>query len=127
LFALKPSLDDQVASMAEKLHRQLISHGVMLSYFSDELKPTYNETGRIREFEPGSIRFVTVDSMEVPILMRLLKRTQTPRNCEVCMETIFDVDYGSMGNWIKFCMGLPGSWMWEILSYVDLRCGGTFS
>ncbi|CAM1509001.1 Fc.00g027400.m01.CDS01 [Cosmosporella sp. VM-42] len=127
LKKLEPSPSDEALSIACTLHTQLVSVGRMHSLFDSMFTNTEpDHTGRIPAFKPGKIRMISVDhnggSIQVPLFMRFLRRRRTPTECAVCTDELFDVEFGSLEEWLDLCTGFHGDWMWEILQYpVKLR------
>ncbi len=107
---------------AGEVHNQLIAGGKMCSFFDASLaSATPDETGRLPPFVPGAIWTFKVDheggSLEIPFFMRLFKRAPAVRQCVVCAEALYDIDYSSAAEWIKTCDGIEGEWMWKVLLF----------
>jgi hypothetical protein len=122
--------NDKAGEIACGLHAQLVSLGRMHSLFDPAFTSTEaDESGRIPPFKPGKIRMIKVDlgrgTIEVPLFMRFLRRRVTARECAVCTDEIFDIDFRSVEEWLDFCTGFHGEWMWKIMMFpvkLGLEC-----
>ena len=116
--------------VAAQLHTQLTTLGRMHSLFDPMFTSNQpDETGRIPAFNAGQIRILSVDhdsgSVEVPFFMRFVRRHPVMKECIVCTDEVYDIDYGSVEEWLEFCQGFHGDWMWKILLFpqkLGLEC-----
>ncbi|KAF7557775.1 hypothetical protein G7Z17_g505 [Cylindrodendrum hubeiense] len=130
LKRLDPIPDENAMKIARNLHRQLITVGRMHSLFDPmfaNTEPDYR--GRIPPFMPGKISLISVDhegaSIQVPLFMRFLSRLKRPTECAYCAEEFYDINFGSMTEWLDLCTGFHGDWMWKILQFpvkLGLEC-----
>lgn len=126
----EPPPSDTALRIASALHTQLSSIGRMRSFFDPKFTNTEpDETGRIPTFKPGKIRMISVDhdggSIQVPLFMRFLRRQRIAKECSVCTDEFYDVDFGSVEEWLDFCAGFHGEWMWKVLQFpvkLGLEC-----
>lgn len=102
----------------------------MHSFFEPAFTNTQpDETGRIPAFKPGKILMVSVDhdggSIDVPLFVRFLRRQKTAKECTICTDELFDIDFGSVREWMDSCAGFHGQWMWKTLLFpvkLGLNC-----
>ncbi|KAK1767421.1 hypothetical protein QBC33DRAFT_586704 [Phialemonium atrogriseum] len=130
LSQLNPRPSDEALGIASALHTQLASLGPMHSLFEPAFRDTEpDETGRVPAFRPGKIWMISVDhgggSIRVPLFVRFFRRQRTGKECTVCTDEIFDVEFGSVEEWLDLCAGFHGQWMWHILRFpakLGLEC-----
>ncbi|EEU33998.1 uncharacterized protein NECHADRAFT_85406 [Fusarium vanettenii 77-13-4] len=129
LAKLDPKPSDEALKIAARMHSQLAVVGRMHSLFDPVFNNTEpDEAGRIPPFNPGNIKMIRVDheggSILVPLFIRFIRRQRTPKECAVCTDGFFDVDFASVEEWLDLCEGFHGEWMWKILLFpVKLRIG----
>ena len=75
--------------------------------------------GRLRPFHRGSIQVLSVDhgggNLEIPIFTEILKRKATEMECTIYggSDKMYNVEYESVGEWLEYCQGSHGEWMWK--------------
>ncbi|KAM0438525.1 hypothetical protein ACHAPT_001274 [Fusarium lateritium] len=122
LAKLNPQPSDEALRIAARMHSQLAIFGRMYSLFDPAFNNTEpDEAGRIPPFNPGSVKMIRVDheggSIPVPLFIRFIRRQRRPKECAVCTDEFFDVDFASVEEWLDLCAGFHGEWMWKILLF----------
>ncbi|KAF4633144.1 hypothetical protein G7Y89_g4978 [Cudoniella acicularis] len=115
---LKPS--DNALQEAAELTQHLVRTNVMYSPFDPRFDiALVDETGCIPEFTPGTIYNAILDDSltPIPLFMKFFRREKKPRECMACSKAMFEIDYGSVDEWLNICEGFRGSWMWNILVF----------
>jgi hypothetical protein len=62
----------------------------------------------------------------IPIFTKAFRRSNEPRECSLCAESYYDVNFESEEKWEESCLGFEGSWMWKPLPFPTkkmLKCG----
>ncbi|KAF2805951.1 uncharacterized protein BDZ99DRAFT_395267 [Mytilinidion resinicola] len=54
---------------------------------------------------------------QIPLFLNLLRRQNIPKECLVCAEEKFEIDYGSWEQWSQACGRFSGPWTWTVLEY----------
>ena len=111
--------NDRELDTAADLHAHLIRRGRMHNFFDILVHPRGRHYGVIPKFDPGSITVGSMDhdNLKIPIFSGLFQRQQDPRECIVCTEEKYEIDYGTLDQWAEDCVGYAGLWMWSILEY----------
>jgi hypothetical protein len=128
---IDPRPTDEALGVASRLHGQLVTVGRMHSLFDPAFASTHpDDTGRIPPFNPGQIKMLSVDhekgAIVIPFFIRFIKRQATIKECAVCADELYDVDYQSVEEWIDCCQGFHGDWMWKVLLFPEklgFECG----
>jgi len=134
LRQLVPGIADDALRRAAALHNHLVSLGCLYSHFDPRFcKPSLGEGGCRVPFDAGDVRVVSIDdetgnnTLEIPLFTQFFKKSQGPKQCQVCAEDYFEFDTGaSAEEWFQKCQGFHGKWMWNILSF-PLKLGLTES
>jgi hypothetical protein len=111
LESLLPRPSPEACRVAQALHDRLIKYDLMYPLL--DLRNVYNL----------GIQMLPVDSpdgrrsLSVPIFTSLLKRQTTPRECVVCAEGIYDLDFQDEKAWEAACKGFEGDWTWNIRAF----------
>ena len=79
------------------------------------------------DFETGPIVWGAIDrgsrcnlrshESRIPIFSNLFKRQKIPKECIVCTEEKFEIDYGSWEQWSQAYANFSGPWTWTVLEY----------
>ncbi|KAI9769872.1 MAG: hypothetical protein M1839_003569 [Geoglossum umbratile] len=80
----------------------------MYSFFDRRFDPTtIDETGCLPDFDPGLIINIGIDvgdtTTKVPLFMKFFRRCNTPRICETCSESKYEIDYTDRVEWERNC------------------------
>ncbi|KAF4334415.1 e3 ubiquitin ligase ari7 [Fusarium beomiforme] len=130
LAKVRPRPSVEGLKIAARMHNQLAVVGRMCSLFDPAFNNTEpDEAGRIPPFNPGNIKMIRVDhqggSILVPLFIRFIRRKRKAKECTVCTDEFFDVDYASVEEWLDLCAGFHGEWMWKILLFpvkLGMKC-----
>jgi hypothetical protein len=110
--------------MAEKLWRHLTKTGLMRNFIESDLM-----RGQVTDidFETGPIVWGCIDrregcnlephELQIPFFSNLLKRQNIPKECIVCTEEKFEIDFSVWEQLNEACASLGWSWTWTILEY----------
>jgi hypothetical protein len=91
-------------------------HDFFDSRFSNTIP---DESGRMPVFKPGKILQAEIDAgnLTIPVFTRFFRRRTTPKECSICAEVLYDLDFESDDRWMESCDGLHGPWMWNVLLF----------
>jgi len=120
LVSLDPRPSREGLSVSTGLHKQLLAFGLMYDFFSDHFNNNIpDENGRVRAFDPGKVFMGNLDRGElvIPIFMKFFRRSTTPKDCSVCAESLYEINFGSEEQWRQACEGYQGSWMSKVLLF----------
>lgn len=120
LASLDPRPSREGLSVSTSLHKQLAAFGLMYDFFSDRFNNNIpDENGRVRAFDPGKVLMGSLDRGElaIPIFMKFFRRSTTPKDCSVCAESLYEINFGSEEQWRQACEGYYGSWMSRVLLF----------
>ena len=53
----------------------------------------------------------------IPIFTKVIRRSNKPRECSVCAESSYDVNFETEEKWNESCLEFEGSWMWKLLLF----------
>lgn len=71
--------------------------------------------------KPDDLRMIEADdagmSVRIPLFTALFRRQTTPKECVFCTEEFFEIDFGSLQNWLDATFGFEGDWMWEVMNF----------
>ncbi|KAI3582853.1 hypothetical protein IWW34DRAFT_725940 [Fusarium oxysporum f. sp. albedinis] len=122
LDSINPPLARNARDLAARIHRKMVVNGLMYSPFDLKIRDLdYDETGfplapNYQLVQLHNIEYAG-ETLRVPILTRLLRVEKTPTECVVCTDSIYDVCYGHIDQWIKVCVEFDGDWMWKLLLF----------
>lgn len=124
LRALDTRPGPMALKMAAALHTRMIARGKMRSFFDQEKKRGSCGHKRTRSFENGPVELCDVDGEEgttvsVPIFTGLIHHSTKGRECSICTESIQDLQYHSLEEWIELWDGFHGRGMWTILKFPE--------
>ena len=120
LASLDPQPSREGLSVSASLQKQLAAFGLMYDFFSDRFNNNIpEEDGRIRAFDAGKILIGSLDRGEIaiPIFMKFFRRSAMPKDCSVCAESLYEINFGSEEQWRQACDGYHGSWMSKVLLF----------
>lgn len=110
----RPSLE--AISTSIRLHQQLVAFGLFTDKFSVLCTNDYNEA---EPFDAGEVLMGSLDrvDLKIPIFTKFFRRSVTPKDCSICLESFHEIDVECDEEWKKACEGFHGSWMFEIFSF----------
>ena len=120
LTCLDPRPTLEALSVSASLHRQLIAFGLMYDFFSDHFNTSIPlENCRISAFDPGEVLMGSLDRGElvIPIFTKFFRRSTTPKDCSICVESRYEINFDSEEHWRQTCEGFHGSWMSKVLLF----------
>ncbi len=120
LKKLDPQPSPEALTVTSNLHKQLMQRNHMFDFFDSRFDSTIpDESGRMPPFNPGNILLAEVDAgdLQIPIWTRFFKRRTTPKECSICADVLYDLDFGSDTQWMEACDGFYGPWMWNVLLF----------
>ncbi|KAH7009789.1 hypothetical protein EDB80DRAFT_641965 [Ilyonectria destructans] len=109
--------------MAAALHTRMITRGKMRSFFDPEKRGSFGHK-QTQTFENGPVELCDVDGEEgttvsVPIFTGLIHHSTKARECSICTESIQDLQYHSLEEWLELWDGFHGQGMWTILKFPE--------
>jgi hypothetical protein len=114
----RPSAEQLV--IAANLHKQLIAKNRMYDFFDSRFDNSIpDENGRMPEFNPGNLLLADIDQedQKFPIFTRFFRRTATPRDCSICTESRYELNFDTVDEWVQSCESFHGPWMWNVLLF----------
>lgn len=73
------------------------------------------------DIDPGYAVWGGIDphprELQIPFFPNIFKRQSIPKECIVCTEEKFEIDYGAWEHFDEACTSIGGSWTWTILEY----------
>lgn len=98
LRSLDPIPNYQELNAAASLHTHLIKQGHMQSFLNDSINPQKWPFGQVCESNAGPITLggFSPDNLVIPIFLTLFQQRQTPKECIVCTEEKYEVNYGTL-------------------------------
>jgi hypothetical protein len=148
-------LPEESLIVASNLHSHLVKKGYMWSFFDEEfnfnfpspndrLKPNelavFDEKDRYtsyimgREYEEETTRLkagkviicdIDAKATTIPVFTRFLRRRSTPKDCIICTESLYEIDFESDEQWMESCQEFAGDWTSKILTFpsrVTFQC-----
>jgi hypothetical protein len=128
LEVLNPQPSLEALTIACALHQRLVDRGHMYEFFDARFQPNIpDDDGRLQPFNPGKVLLCDVDegNQTVPIFTKFLRRRTVPKECAICIESLYEIDFETEEEWLVSCEGFCGPWMWKILlfpSKMTLNC-----
>ncbi|SCO92430.1 uncharacterized protein FRV6_16558 [Fusarium oxysporum] len=112
----------EARQVAKRLHQHLISKGTMKSPFDLTFPELYTlEKGKIDDINFKLGQLLEMDgadmTLRAPIFTRLLQLEQSPVECSICTESIYDLTNGTLNEWNTICRGYSGDWKWKVLPF----------
>lgn len=92
----------------------------MYDFFSGRFNNNMpDENGRIRAFEPGKVLMGSLDRGEltIPIFTKFFRRSTTPKDCSICAESLYEINFSSKDQWRQACQDYHGPWMSKVLLF----------
>ena len=114
---LDPRPGPKALGVAAELHARLIKTGYMSNFFDITIGRPISEFEKVPEFSPGPIILSKINNLTIPIFSGLFERQHIPKECVVCVEEKYEMDYGTLEQWEQDCAGYTGPWMWSMLEY----------
>jgi hypothetical protein len=133
LDSLDPQPTLEARQVAKRLHQHLTSNGIMKPL----LDLTISELHTLEEGVPHDVNSSLVQLLEldgtdqvlrVPIFTQLLQREQSPVECSICTEPVYDLIGGALNKWDTICGDYDGDWKWKVLPFplkLEQRCSHT--
>ncbi|ORY03551.1 hypothetical protein BCR34DRAFT_69501 [Clohesyomyces aquaticus] len=114
LQRLKPRPRRQQMELATKLWSHCVKTGIMQGCIDAPNAGGISVWGRL---DTPVGQNLDSNNCMFPIFPSLIKRTATSKECIVCAEDKFEVNYGTWEEWTRLHSEFPGPWMWEILEF----------
>ncbi|KAF5673668.1 e3 ubiquitin ligase ari7 [Fusarium circinatum] len=133
LYFVEPRLTSKARKVAARLHFKMIKYGLMHSPFDQRYRcPTRSKVGSPLKQDFNHVELYNIDqggkSLQVPIFTQLLRVEETPIECVICTESIYNVSYDAVDEWIEVCIEFDGDWVWKISRFPKIlraRCKHT--
>ncbi|KAF2262670.1 hypothetical protein CC78DRAFT_534694 [Lojkania enalia] len=77
---------------------------------------TYFETAPVVMGELD-LKYTDICKPQVPIFLNIFRRQDIARECIICTEGKFEIDYGSWELWSQVCAKFSGPWTWSVLEF----------
>ncbi|KAF4946250.1 hypothetical protein FGADI_11327 [Fusarium gaditjirri] len=115
LYFVEPRLTSKAREVAARLHFKMIKNGLMHSPFDQRYsRPTPSEVGPPLKADFSHVELYNIDegrkTLQVPIFTQLLRVEKTPIDCVICNESIYNVSYDAVDEWIEVCVEFDGDW-----------------
>lgn len=106
----------EAISVAIGLYAQLSAFKLFSDLFNT---PSDENSNLIDLFEAGEIIVGDVDrnDLKIPIFTKFFRRSATPKDCLICVESFYEIDIESEEEWKSVCDGYAGSWMSRVFSF----------
>jgi len=119
LQELKPRPEPRDLVVAQRILGYFLEIGLMHNFIQLD---TTTETLNVAQCtvvtpEYGWLRPSPDQTYQVPIFLNFFRRQRIPKECIVCAEDKFEIDYGSWLQWKLACGKFRGPWMWTVLEY----------
>ncbi|KAF1994798.1 hypothetical protein P154DRAFT_624461 [Amniculicola lignicola CBS 123094] len=119
LQKLKPQPEPRDLAVAQRLLNRFLDVGLMHNFVQLD---TTTETLKIAQYmtvihEHERLRASPDLTYQVPIFLNLFKRQNIPKECIVCAEDKFEIDYDSWLQWNQAWGEFRSPWMWTVLEY----------
>lgn len=101
---------------AIELYKQLSAFGIFRSTISTAAPDEYDpeEPLDVGEVLVGSL---DRDNLKIPIFTKFFKRSETAKDCSICLESFHEIDIESEQQWKDVCDGYHGDWMSQVFSF----------
>ncbi|KAF5696009.1 e3 ubiquitin ligase ari7 [Fusarium globosum] len=119
LYFVEPPLTSKARKVAARLHFSMMKNGLMHSPFDERYRrQTRSEAGSPLKADFNHVELYNIDegrkTLQVPIFTQLLRTEKTPIDCVICAESIYNVSYDAVDEWIEVCVQFDGDWVWKI-------------
>ncbi|KAF4502578.1 E3 ubiquitin- ligase ARI7 [Fusarium agapanthi] len=137
LVSMLDSLDPQptleARQVAKRLHQHFTSNGVMKPLFGLPVSELHTlEEGVPHTLNSRRLQLPelngTDEVLRVPIFTQLLRREQSPVECSICIEPIYDLISEASKELDTICGDYDGDWKWKVLPFprkLEQRCSHT--
>ena len=116
LLRVEPRPGPDAISMSISLHQRLLAFGFLSNKFNVG-DPTYENAAE--PFEAGDVLMGSIEreNLRIPIFTKFFRRSETAKDCSICLESYNEVDIRSKERWTQACEGFHGAWMSELSSF----------
>ncbi|KAF5552595.1 e3 ubiquitin ligase ARI7 [Fusarium mexicanum] len=133
LDSLDPQPTFEARQVAKRLHQHLTSNGVMRPLFGLAISELQSlEESVAHDVNSKRLQLLelngTNEVLRVPIFTQLLRREQSPVECSICTEPIYDLIGEAFKKWDTICGDFDGDWKWKVLPFprkLEQRCSHT--
>ncbi|KAF5981890.1 e3 ubiquitin ligase ARI7 [Fusarium coicis] len=133
LGTLEPQPTLEARQVAKHLHQHLTSNGIMRPLFGLNTSELHTLESVIPHDVNSQLVQVpelndTDEVFRVPIFTQLLRREQSPVECSICTEPIYDLTSEVLEKWNTICGDYGGDWKWKVLPFprkLGQRCSHT--
>ncbi|KAF5594082.1 e3 ubiquitin ligase ARI7 [Fusarium pseudoanthophilum] len=130
LYFVEPRLTSEARHVAARLHFKMMRNGLMHSPFDQRYRrSTRSEAGSPSIADFSHVELYSIDdgrkTLQVPIFTQLLRLEKTPIDCVLCAESIYNISYDAVDEWIEVCTEFDGDWVWKISRFPKIlraRC-----
>ncbi|KAG5801209.1 hypothetical protein H9Q74_013832 [Fusarium xylarioides] len=133
LYFVEPRLTSKARKVAARLHLKMMKNGLMHSPFDQRYRrPTRSVAGSPLNADFSHVELYNIDegrkTLQVPIFTQLLRVEKTPIYCIICAESIYNISYDAVDEWIEVSIEFDGDWVWKISRFPKIlraRCKHT--
>jgi hypothetical protein len=77
---------------------------------------TPNGNGNVQAFTVGDVFIGSLgrDNLQIPIFTKFFHRSITAKDCSICAESFYGIDFDSEVRWRQACEGYHGPWMSKV-------------
>ncbi|EXL98294.1 hypothetical protein NOF04DRAFT_6704 [Fusarium oxysporum II5] len=133
LDSLDPQPTLEARQVAKRLHQHLTSNGIMKPLLDLAISELHTlEEGVPHDVNSSLVQLLELDGtyevLRVPIFTQLLQRAQSPVECSICTEPVYDLVGEALNKWDTICSDYDGDWKWKVLPFprkLEQRCSHT--
>ncbi|KAF5722705.1 e3 ubiquitin ligase ARI7 [Fusarium mundagurra] len=133
LYSLDPQPTLKERQVAKRLHQHLTSNGIMKPLFGLGISQLHTlEKVASHDVKSRLVRRLELNGpdevLRVPVFTQLLQREQSPVECSICTEPIYDLPGEAINKWDTICGDYDGDWKWKFLRFphkLDQMCSHT--
>ncbi|TVY74129.1 putative E3 ubiquitin-protein ligase ARI7 [Fusarium oxysporum f. sp. cubense] len=133
LDSLDPQPTLEARQVAKRLHQHLTSNGIMKPLLDLAISELHTlEEGVPHDVNSSLVQLLELDGtdevLRVPIFTQLLQREQSPVECSICTEPVYDLVGEALKKWDTICSDYDGDWKWKVLPFprkLEQRCSHT--
>ncbi|KAF5643017.1 e3 ubiquitin ligase ARI7 [Fusarium tjaetaba] len=129
LYFIEPRLTSEARHVAARLHFKMMRNGLMHSPFDQRYRRPPRRVGLPLKADFSHVELYNIEegreTLQVPIFTQLLRTEKTPIDCVICAESIYNVSYDAVDEWIEVCTEFDGDWVWKISRFPKIlraRC-----
>ncbi|EWG54934.1 hypothetical protein FVEG_13024 [Fusarium verticillioides 7600] len=129
LYFIEPRVTSEARHVAARLHFKMMRNGLMHSPFDPRYRRPARRAGSLLKEDFSHVELYNIDdgrkTLQVPIFTQLLRVEKTPIACIICAESIYNVSYDAVDEWIEVCTEFDGDWVWKISRFPKIlraRC-----